>query len=57
MACAETSTYERRTETIRSLLFEKGRRDERLRDPEFTKTLLSKFEDIYKASLTNKLDG
>ncbi|KAJ5359172.1 uncharacterized protein N7496_011585 [Penicillium cataractarum] len=51
------SIDEKRTETIRNLHFEKGRRDERLRDPEFTKTVLSKFEDICTASLTNKLDG
>jgi hypothetical protein len=53
----EISMDERRTESIRRLLFEKGRRDERLQDPEFTKTVLSKYEDICKACLTEKVGG
>jgi hypothetical protein len=54
LVCPESSIDERRTETIRSLLFEKGRRDEKFQDPEFTKTVLSRFEDICKAGLTSK---
>jgi hypothetical protein len=57
MTHPESSIDERRTEIIRRLLFEKGRRDQRLQDPEFTKTVLSKFEAICKADLTKKVDG
>lgn len=49
--CVESSIDDRLTTAIRSLQFEKGTRDERLCDPGFTKSVLSRFEDICKSSL------
>lgn len=51
MICVESSIDDRLTTAIRNLQFEKGKRDDRLCDPGFTKTVLSRFEDICKSSL------
>lgn len=51
MSGVESSIDDRLTTAIRSLQFEKGTRDERLGDPGFTKTVLSRFEDICKSNL------